>query len=411
MARFRELLRDRDFSLLWFGQMVSQCGDRLTQLALVAIVTGLRPGSAMELALLIVCTTAPTFCVGPFAGVFVDRWDRRRTMIVCDLVRAALVLGIAVLMMLPGTLPLVYLSVFLIFSATRFFLLAKLALVPELVTGDRLLLANSVTGASGLVAAGLSFAVGGWVIVRAGVIGGLVLDMASYLVSAAALALMHVRFRTQQQGEPVVRVAVRSVWHDLVEGIRWLVGLRHLRATILAMCLLWSAIGLLAVVGTVWVQHLLDTNPAHLGFLVSLLLAGVLVGSLLFGRIGGRWDRTQSMRWSLVGIGGTIVGLTLGLRFAPSASLVGALMAVLGLVASPAAVCTPTVIQERLPQDLRGRIFSSVTLLADGAMAVSLFIGAAFADRFGAAKVLLALGVGLCFGGLLGFRRSRMSAL
>jgi hypothetical protein len=79
----------------------------------------------------------------------------------------------------------------------------------------------------------------------------------------------------------------------------------------------------------------------------------------------------------------------------------------LGVAAAPATVCVPTMLQERLPAELRGRIFSSLTLLADGAMMLCLLVGAALADRVGPMSVLLALGVGVAVGGAVAFRAPR----
>jgi len=80
MARFRHIVRNRNFSLLWFSQIVSQFGDRLNQMALLALIYRFAPGSTIQIAKLMAFTIIPVFLIGPMAGVYVDRWDRRRTM-------------------------------------------------------------------------------------------------------------------------------------------------------------------------------------------------------------------------------------------------------------------------------------------------------------------------------------------
>ena len=102
MARFRNIVKNRNFSLLWVGQTISQFGDRLNQMALIALVYRYAPGSSMQMAKIMAFTIIPVFLIGPIAGVYVDRWDRRRTMVVCDILRGLLVLLIPVwLMRLP----------------------------------------------------------------------------------------------------------------------------------------------------------------------------------------------------------------------------------------------------------------------------------------------------------------------
>ena len=98
MARFREVLKNRNFFLLWSGQIISQLGDRLDQMALIAFIYQRAPGSAIQIAKILSFTIIPVFLIGPLAGVYVDRWDRRRTMYVCDFLRSILVFTIPFLL-------------------------------------------------------------------------------------------------------------------------------------------------------------------------------------------------------------------------------------------------------------------------------------------------------------------------
>ena len=81
MIHFRDILKDRNFFLLWLGQIISQFGDRLNQMALVGFIHSRSPGSTVELAKLLSFTILPVFLIGPVAGVYVDRLDRRKLMI------------------------------------------------------------------------------------------------------------------------------------------------------------------------------------------------------------------------------------------------------------------------------------------------------------------------------------------
>ena len=94
MAKFREVLKNRNFFLLWSGQIISQLGDRLGQMALIAFVYLRAPGSTLQIAKILSFTIIPVFLIGPLAGVYVDRWDRRKTMYICDFIRSLLVLTI-----------------------------------------------------------------------------------------------------------------------------------------------------------------------------------------------------------------------------------------------------------------------------------------------------------------------------
>ncbi|MDP3804622.1 MAG: MFS transporter, partial [Candidatus Omnitrophota bacterium] len=121
MIRFRDVLKDKNFLFLWLGQVISNFGDRLNQMALVALIYQRSPGSAIALAKLISFTIIPVFLIGPIAGVWVDRLNRRNIMIIADVLRGILVLSIPLFIFLNQIL-LVYLAVFLTFSLSRFFI-------------------------------------------------------------------------------------------------------------------------------------------------------------------------------------------------------------------------------------------------------------------------------------------------
>ena len=88
MSKFREVLKNRNFLLLWLGQIVSEFGERITQMALIGLIYQKNPYSAIALAKLIIFIVIPVFLIGPVAGVYVDKWNRRYTMIISDLLRS-----------------------------------------------------------------------------------------------------------------------------------------------------------------------------------------------------------------------------------------------------------------------------------------------------------------------------------
>ena len=162
MARFAEVLKNKNFFLLWLGQIISQFGDKLTQMALIALVYQRAPGSALQLAKVISFTIIPVFIIGPLAGVYVDRWDRRKTMYICDVLRCLFVLLIPLSMFFYKDLILsIYIIVFLIFCIGRFFVPAKMSIIPDLVEEKDLLLANSLFTNTGMIAAVLGLGLSG----------------------------------------------------------------------------------------------------------------------------------------------------------------------------------------------------------------------------------------------------------
>jgi MFS family permease len=172
MSKFSEVLKNRNFFLLWLGQIISQVGDRLGQMALIALVS-VRPGnSTIAIAKVLFFTIAPVFIIGPLAGVYVDRWDRRRTLYISDTLRAMLMLAIPLFLFNFTVLIPLYAVIFLVFCIGRFFIPAKLSILPELVENKDMLIANSLINITGMIAAILGFGISGILVEWWGAKGG-----------------------------------------------------------------------------------------------------------------------------------------------------------------------------------------------------------------------------------------------
>ena len=135
-------LKNKNFVCFWLGQLVSQFGERINQMALIWLVAARAPGSALELAKILSFTIIPVFILGPIAAVYVDRWDRRTTMYVCDFLRGVLILTIPFIFLARDSMIPIYVVVFLVFCLGRFYIPAKMSIIPDLVGSEYLLAAN-----------------------------------------------------------------------------------------------------------------------------------------------------------------------------------------------------------------------------------------------------------------------------
>ena len=135
------LVRNRNFSLLWVGQLVSFFGDRVHQVAIGVLV--LQRATPLDVGIVFAATAIPNVFLGPLAGALVDRWDRRSTMVACDLVRAGLVLLVPLLINVH--IALVYLVALAVATVGLLFRPAKTAIVPLIVNEERLVAANSAS--------------------------------------------------------------------------------------------------------------------------------------------------------------------------------------------------------------------------------------------------------------------------
>ena len=144
MIRYLRQFQNQNFSRLWWAQLISQFGDRIYQMALIGLIAERAPGSAIQLAKLMAFTVIPVFLIGPVAGVYVDRWDRRTTLFVCDFLRGLLVLAMPFIFIHRDSMVPIYIIVFLVFCLSRFYVPAKMSILPDLVSSENLLMANSL---------------------------------------------------------------------------------------------------------------------------------------------------------------------------------------------------------------------------------------------------------------------------
>src|SRR5215210_1656017 len=215
-------LRQRDFSLVWFGGVLSVVGDFFLFIALPFFVYE-RTGSALATGAMFAAETLPRLLFGSVAGVFVDRWDRKRTMVAADLSRASILLLLFVVAT-GGSLWFIYAVAFLEAAVSQFFIPAKNATIPNLVAERQLTSANSLNAMTEDIPSLIVPPLGGALLALIG-LGGLVsLDVATYLVSAGMISLIAVR-PSKVEEEPAATEGLATsawtgVWREWLEGLR-----------------------------------------------------------------------------------------------------------------------------------------------------------------------------------------------
>ncbi len=393
---FRKLFKNRDFSLLWMGQIISQLGDRLSQMALIGLVYS-REGTSVQFAKILSFTIIPVFLVGPIAGAFVDKWDRRKTMYICDFVRAALVLLIPLFLFYRQTFIWIYLIIFLAFSIGRFFVPAKLAIIPELVDPKDLLIANSMINTTGMIAAVLGFGISGVIVERLGARTGFYLDAASFLISGALIFFVSKRHKAgsdiSKVGKEIVEAIKTSVLSEMVHGILYFIKTKAIRLTAAIIFLLWSALGAVYVVIIVFVQKSLHSVTKDLGFMIMFLGIGLFLGSLAYGRFGRKVSGYKIIFICLILSGIMIVGFTLGVQRFPNFAFACLLALLLGLCVSPIMIASNTIIHTASSNRMLGKIFSSLEIVMHLAFLIFMFLSSILADRISPSYILISVGI------------------
>lgn len=385
---YLSLVRNRNFSLLWMGQLVSFFGDRVHQVALGVLV--LQRGSPLDVGIVFAATAVPNVLLGPLAGALVDRWDRRTTMIVCDLVRAGLVLLVPVA--IEVHISLVYLVAFAVATVGLLFRPAKNAVVPLIVDEERLVTANSASSVNETLADLLGYPIAAVIVAGlAGLIGAaFVLDSATYVVSALLIWAMAVP-RSYEEIEPF---SVRGIWREMAEGWNFLTHQAELLANTVVSTVAQLAFGAEIVASLIYAERVLDQSilpfPENYGWLMASLGLGSVLGGVAIGWLAPKAPKGPMTIAGFIGLGLAMVAA--GLTTSPIAAI-GFFFAI-GAANMLYLVPTITLFQERTPQRLFGRVVSSRQALTFGAMALSMGLAGWLAGILGAAAVLM-LGGGL----------------
>jgi DHA3 family macrolide efflux protein-like MFS transporter len=353
------LLRQRDFSALWWGQLISILGERLTYLALVGLLAqhtaNFRdPRSSLLLSLLANLMLAPVLLFAPFTGAWVDRWDLKRVLVLSDLLRSGLVVLIPVpYLATHNTLP-VFVLVFALFTCNVFFLPAKSAITPELVPPAQLLAANALLSGAGIVATAVGALGGGWVIDHWGWGAAMSLNAVTYLVSVVALLI--IRYRPVRHAPQTAEPTVRGYVAEVVEG--WKV-VRHnpiVGLALTALAAVWVGGGFLHVAGNLHVQRTASApGMERVGVLLATLGLGSAVSTWWLNAAGRRVPRPWLLGGGLLLAAAGIAAFAVSTRFAVFAAAAFAI----GIAAAPTFMLTETLLQEGTEARQRGRVFSA----------------------------------------------------
>jgi MFS transporter, DHA3 family, macrolide efflux protein len=394
---YLRLVLNRNFSLLWVGQVIAFFGDRIHQLALIYLVT-LR-GSELEVGLTFAATALPNVFLGPVAGAFVDRWDRRRTMIGCDIARAGLVLLVPFAIEID--IALVYLIAFAVATVTLLFRPAKTAVVPQIVERRDLVTANSANTVGETSAELIGNPIAGLIVLALSgvIVAAFALHAITYLISALLIFAMVIpKFEQAEPARPI-----RDLWIEIIEGWRFLRAQAELFSNTLLSVIGQISTGVAIVVSALYAQAVLDQTIIAFPGNWSLLLASISLGSVI-GGLGVGAVAPRLAKGPVILVGYVMMGITMiGVGFVAELPLALLLFFAGGVANMLFLVPSITLFQERTPQRLMGRVVSTRQALVFGAIAASMGVSGWLAGVIGPSMVFILAGIISAGAGGLGF--------
>jgi Na+/melibiose symporter-like transporter len=360
-SRF-ESLHNRNFTLVWTAGVVSQVGDWALSIGLVFYVY-LLTGSTLATGTALIVSVVPQATVGLIAGVYVDRWSRKRTMIVTNLVLAA---GLLPLFLVHNAsqIWIIFLVLALESGVGAFFSPAEGALIPEIVEGRLLLQANSVYGTGRQVARLVGAALGGVLVGLFALTGVTWVDLASFVVAAGMLVPVVESVRPGRPARPEeppersrTKPGFRSEWLDGITGAR---ASRVAWTILILTSIAYFGEGVFGTLAAPFVVSVLRGSGADYGFFLSFQALGGIVGGVAVATAAMRLNSMRLLPVASIVFGAMDLALFNYPLFLPGILLAFVLIILVGLPAAAYGAAYTSLQQVGVPAAIRGRYLSVV---------------------------------------------------
>jgi MFS family permease len=394
MAESRSPLRRRGFALLWAGGLINDLGDWMLLIALPVYVFQLT-GSALVTSTVFVVELVPGLLAGQLAGVLVDRWDRRRILVVGGFLQAACLLPL--LAVSEDRLLIVYIVAAVQSCLARLCAPAKAALVPSLVDRDELTAANSLSAVGDNLARLVGSPLGGIVLQLLGLPGVVLVDAITYIASSLLIAGVPDRGRAVEHADgppiaagdgPPIAAAGEGIVAAWADGLRIIWRDARLRAVLAIGALSQVSQGMFVVLFVVFVLDRLDGTSGDVGLIRGVQAVGGVIGGIVVGAIGRRAGPRSLVGWGFVLFG--LISLTTWNLPALTTEIAAyaALFVIVGVPGVATSAGLLTAVQSLAPASHLGRVFAAFETAAGALAAIGVLAAGALADALGVVTIL-----------------------
>ena len=359
------------------GQVVSEVGDHFNNIAVFSLAMT-HAGSGLVVMGIMLSRAIPAVLTGPFAGVVLDRFDRKRIMIVSDLIRAVVALGFILAFKWHATTLLYVLSA-LLMAASPFFSSGRSAILPSIASKDELHTANSLTQTTQWMTLTVGAFLGGTSVMQFGFEWAFVFNAASFLFSALCISRLHLPDGFQAARSDADKKIPVKPWHEYAEG------LRYMRASPLMLGIALVAVGWASGGGAAQVlfslfgELVFNRGPAGIGILWGSAGVGLLIGGTFAHWLGRRIGFPAFKRTIF------IVYVVHGASYVVFSQMKNFWAAIVFLALSRAAVAVSSVLNtgmllRHVADEYRGRVFATIETLTWSVMMLSM-MGAGIASQ------------------------------
>lgn len=356
------LLRRRDFALVWTASLISSTGDWVLLIGLPIYVFQLT-GSTLATSAMFVAELVPQIVFGSIAGVFVDRWDRKRTMVLANLILTGAILPLA-LVRSAEDVWIVYVVAFTESLVARFLRPAEGAMLPRLVDTSDLVAANALASFASNASRLVGPTLGG---VIAGVYGLTAVagfDSATFAIAAALVALVRTSGAPERVGaEDASAVAAgrfRAFWREWLDGLSLVARSRTIRVLFVLAALSALGEGVMSVIFVVWVNRVIGGTALELGWFMTAQAVGGLAGGLFVAQLTRGMPARRVLGFASIAFGSLDALLFVSPLVRPEIVVGLAIIAVVGVTTVAFGAAFNAILQTSAEDAYRGRLLGAI---------------------------------------------------
>lgn len=412
---FMPVLKNRNFLVLWSGQVFSQLADKVYLVLMIGLVASRFQSEGQSISgwvsAIMVAFTIPAVLLGSLAGALTDRWSKKGILVATNIVRGMFVLCLPLLLFFSqgfqlGTVPLGFalmlMVTFVVSTLTQFFAPAEQAVLPLILERRLLLPANSLYTTTMMASVIVGFAVGEPLLAIAdrtfahignGVgIGKELVVGGSYCIAGLLLLMM----KTGEKPNPP-DTEYPHVFEDIRDGWHYLSNHQRIKSALIQLVILFSIFAALAVLAVRLAEIIPTLRTDQFGFLLAAAGAGMGAGAAFLGHFGQHISHRRLSLFGSVGMALCLASLSL---FGTQLWAALGLITGLGIFASFVGVPMQTTIQAETPEEMRGKVFGLQNNAINIALTLPLALAGVAESMFGLKVVLLSLGAIAIAGGV-----------
>jgi len=393
----REVLKIQALRRLWFAQIISIFGDFLAVFAVTSVVSFKLKATPAQVSLIVIAFMLPFAIIGPLAGVFVDRWNVKRTMIISDLIRMVL----ALCLLFPTSLYQIYAILFVLSAVSTFFAPAQTVTIRTAVPREGWMSANALVQQAFQVMRIISPAAAGIMVNRLGANSCYIVDSFSFLFSALMIMTILIPRKIAPATTTEQNSKLKALFADLSVGMKFIFTHATISFVIISMSAGMFALSCFGPLIAVYVRDELQSNELVFGIISSLIGVGMIFTTLFLTRFARRQSSAHLVLLGLITIGVFVVIM------ASFKSLIAAGIGTFGTGVGIVfiIVSAQTLMQQETPVELIGRVSSSVMSVISLAQLVGLIFSGSLAQTLGIRKLFFVSAVLLFLIAAFGFFR------